>query len=334
MLPFWGSLISIFFLLVRRTLPDSGKVLLTSRKNILIRDPLNGSLVGELKGHRSHIKKVWVSPDGSRAISCSLDKTIRIWDLHSGTELAVLNEHTDGVLTMDISRDRNRLITGGWDEQIIEWDLEQNKKRRTYPGHKSCIEHLAYIHEDKHIISISYDYILKLWDSGTGACLHTITHPQQITAWSMLDSKDNLYLGYKDGSLSYWDLTEMKEQRPFEGHDDLVSCLMLAEPDQALFSGSRDGTLRQWDLSTGECTTEFKGHTDEIIYIRKFPGESRIITASWDHTLRVWEMYSGRCIGVLTTNLLVTGLSQVQDSGKFAYGTMQGEFNIIDPGQY
>jgi WD40 repeat protein len=115
-----------------------------------------------------------------------------------------------------------------------------------------------------------------------------------------------------------------------KGHTASVSCLELVEDENTLFSGSMDNTVRQWDLKTGDCIKVYQGHDGEILFIRKIPGQNLIITASRDYTLRVWELFSNTCIAVLSTNLLVSSLTPVQKTGRFAYSTLQGEFKIIE----
>jgi len=171
---------------------------------------------------------------------------------------------------------------------------------------------------------------MKVWDTETGGCIHTEPAHVQITSQSRINDSDHICIGHADGKIHYWNLLSLEVEQTMEEHKSLVSCLELSESEQLLFSGSKDGTVLQWDLSTGECTGEYTGHSNEIIHIRKLPGQDRIITSSWDHTLRVWEMYSGKCVGVLTTDLLVTGLDVDRHSGRIAYGTMQGEFKVIE----
>ncbi len=308
-----------------------GKYILNlSRKGIQLRDHQTGLIKTELKGHKAYIKQVWINPEGNMIISASLDRTIMIWNPGTSSPSSILKGHTEGILDISISKDQKRLVSTGWGGQIIEWNLDQNKERVRYHGHSECIEFVSYIHGDEYVLSIDSNSNLKIWNLVTDECMITLSFPELISSNIILDGLDNLHLGFMDGSVQYWDMLEHKMLLNFIGHTELVSCLELVEAEQIIYSGSLDCTIREWDINTGDCIGIFEGHTGEITFIRKIPGQNRIITASRDHTIRVWEVNTGKCVAVLTTNLLITSLSEVQNSGQFAYGTMQGEFKVID----
>jgi WD40 repeat protein len=89
------------------------------------------------------------SPDGSRIVTASSDKTARIWDVASGKEIAVLRGQSDSVLSADFSRllrvladfgfhrdsvlsaafspDGSRIVTGSWDGTVRIWDARLQK---------------------------------------------------------------------------------------------------------------------------------------------------------------------------------------------------------------
>jgi WD40 repeat protein len=60
------------------------------RAELRVWDPESGQCVRTLKGHRSSVNGVAITPDGRRAVSASQDNTLRVWDLESGKELALL----------------------------------------------------------------------------------------------------------------------------------------------------------------------------------------------------------------------------------------------------
>ncbi len=48
-----------------------------------------------LSGHGDHVISAAYSPDGTRIVTASYDKTARIWDARTGAQLAVLSGHGD-----------------------------------------------------------------------------------------------------------------------------------------------------------------------------------------------------------------------------------------------
>jgi WD40 repeat protein len=302
----------------------------SSRKSVQLRDLKTGKITAELKGHKSHIKQIITDDEGTKVISASLDKTIRIWDPATLECKGLLEGHTDGILDICLSGDGKKLASCGWDRQIIEWDLDKNQKIRICQGHESPVIYNAYFRDNKHLLSFSADNTFKIWDSDTGICISVLQVPVKITSSVLMDRKSRIYFGCTDGSIQYWNLQKPEIILQLNEHSGLISSLELVEEENILFSGSSDNTIRQWDLTTGNCIRTFTGHIGEVVFIRKVPGQDKIVTASRDHTIRVWGIYSGECLAVLCTNLQINSLTPIQVDGRFAYGTMQGEFKIVE----
>src|SRR6516225_4546028 len=64
-----------------------------------------------LGGHASPVTSAAFSPDGSRIVTASEDKTARIWDAVSGKEIAVLRGHLTPVRSAVFSLDGSRIVT-------------------------------------------------------------------------------------------------------------------------------------------------------------------------------------------------------------------------------
>jgi small GTP-binding protein len=64
-----------------------------------------------------------VTPDGSRAVTGSFDRTARVWDLASGRCLATLEGHAGEVLCVAVTPDGSRAVTGSSDRTARVWTL-------------------------------------------------------------------------------------------------------------------------------------------------------------------------------------------------------------------
>ena len=56
-----------------------------------------------VSGHEAAVNDVAVSNDGAKVVTCSGDKTVRVWDANSGTQLIVLATHAQEVLRLSRS---------------------------------------------------------------------------------------------------------------------------------------------------------------------------------------------------------------------------------------
>ena len=77
-----------------------------------------------LKGHKYSIYSVAFSPDGTKIISGSGDKTIKIWDANTGQCLKTLKEHKYSVNSVAFSPDGTKIISGSYDDTIKIWGEE------------------------------------------------------------------------------------------------------------------------------------------------------------------------------------------------------------------
>ena len=73
--------------------------------------PPRRGLLRTLKGHSKWVNAV-VTADGKRAISGSVDNTLKVWDLTIGKELFTLKGHSNSVNAVAVTADGKRAIRG------------------------------------------------------------------------------------------------------------------------------------------------------------------------------------------------------------------------------
>ena len=76
------------------------------------------------------------SPDGSRIVTASEDKTARIWDAATAKEIAVLRGHDDAVMSAAFSPDGSRIVTASADKTARIWDAATAKEIAVLRGHE------------------------------------------------------------------------------------------------------------------------------------------------------------------------------------------------------
>jgi WD domain, G-beta repeat len=75
-----------------------------------------------MRGHTAPIYAVAFSPDGSRVVSGSYDRVVKIWEATTGQEVLSLAGHTGAVYSAAFSPDGRHLATAGDDGTVRLWD--------------------------------------------------------------------------------------------------------------------------------------------------------------------------------------------------------------------
>ena len=75
-------------------------------------------------GHSDYVLSVAYSLDGTKIISGSDDKTIKIWDANTGECLKTLEGHSSNVQSVAYSPDGTKIISGSQDTTIKIWGEE------------------------------------------------------------------------------------------------------------------------------------------------------------------------------------------------------------------
>lgn len=84
--------------------------------------PPRGELVFALDGHTEGAWSASYSPDGSRIVTASDDKTACIWDAETGRLRTTLRGHSGPVTSAAFSPDGERVVTGSIDGSIRIWN--------------------------------------------------------------------------------------------------------------------------------------------------------------------------------------------------------------------
>ena len=81
-----------------------------------------------MKSHTQMISKLIIDYKSNYIISCSYDKTIKIWDLskmdNKSKNLSKLEGHKGRIYDMDLIIDKDELLSCGMDKNILLWDIK------------------------------------------------------------------------------------------------------------------------------------------------------------------------------------------------------------------
>jgi len=121
-----------------------------------------------LDDHDGFVYSAAFSPDGTRIVTASDDKTARIWDAASAKEIAVLR-HDDAVHSAAFSPDGSRIVTASNDETARIWDAATATETAVLRGHDDTVNSAAFSLDGSRIVTASGDRTARIWGIASGA---------------------------------------------------------------------------------------------------------------------------------------------------------------------
>jgi WD40 repeat protein len=254
-----------------------------------------------LAGHTDEVAACAFSADGSRIVSASRDKTLKLWDAQTGAELATLEGHTEAVLACAFSADDSRIVSASADDTLKLWDAQTGAELATLQGHTSTVWACAFSADGSRVVSGSGDKTLKLWEAQTGAELATLEgHTHWVTACAFSPDGSRIVSGSPDFTLKLWDAQTGTELTTLAGHDNSVTVCAFSADGSQVVSASWDSTLKLWDAKTGAELFTLAGHESLVNACTFSPDGTRIVSASDDNTLKLWDAKIGAELATLT----------------------------------
>ncbi|MGW5223102.1 caspase family protein [Nocardia sp. NPDC004085] len=266
-----------------------------------------------LTGHISSIEAVaCMLVDGRPvAVTGSMDRTVRVWDLSTGIERAVLTGHTGSVdaVACTLLDGHPVAVTGSTDRTVRVWDLSTGIERALLTGHTDSVEAVACTQIDGRPVAVtgSWDKTVRVWDLSTGIERSLLTgHTDLVRAVACIQigGRPVTVTGSADRTVRVWDLSTGTEHAVLTGHTGTVravTCTLIGRRLFAVTAGF-DRMVRVWDLTAGSACMVLTGHTDSVraVACTLLGGRPVAVTGSDDRTVRVWDLSTGTEHAVLT----------------------------------
>ena len=259
-----------------------------------------GAHVSTLQGHQNWVCSVAFSADGTRLVSGSADRTIKLWDVRTGACLQTLVGHRNWVMSVAFSADGMQIVSGSADRTIKLWDVRTGACLQTLAGHDHGVWSVAFSADGMQIVSGSADRTIKLWDVRTGEVL-SVLRGHEHGVWTVAFSPDgrSLASGSADQTVRIWDVATGDCQQILAGHNNWVWIVAFSPDGRSLASGSADQTVRIWDIQSQQCLRVLSGHSNWVWSVAFSPDGQYLTSGSEDRAMRLWNVGSGRCLKTL-----------------------------------
>jgi WD40 repeat protein len=256
----------------------------------------HGSVQGR---HTNSVNSVAFSTDGTRLVSGSDDKTVKLWDVSSGQLIRTLEGHSSRVRSVAYSPDGSRVLSGGTrDGELRLWDAATGQPIHVFKV-ADWTSSVAFSPDGTRLLSGGPNGA-RLWDAASGGLLHTFRgHELPVEVVAFLPNGKHLITG-GDPALKLWDAASGQLLRTFAGASRSVRSVAFSPDGTRLLSGGDDHTLKLWDAASGRLVRTFVGHANWLLSVAFSPDGTRLLSGSEDRTLNVWDAASGQVIDTLS----------------------------------
>lgn len=143
----------------------------------LLLNAFTGVEIANYTGHSANVVAVAFSPDGSRVVTGSVDKTARIWDRDTGFELLSLVGHSNTVTSVAYYSDGQDdwVLTGSSDFTIRLWDASTGLELQVFDGHTDRVTSVAFSPDGSQALSGSADGTARIWNLATGEQIRSVS---------------------------------------------------------------------------------------------------------------------------------------------------------------
>ena len=266
--------------------------------------------VARLRGHTGGVYSLSFSPDGATLVSCSRDRTVRLWDVATRTSITTM-EHTSVVNSVLFSPDGATLVLGA-DNGVWLHDMEMGNVVEL-PGHDGPFwsNSLALSPEGALLATASEgsgDYEIKLWDLMTVQPAGTLKGLEAVTAVAFSSDGALLAAGaLSNGSRSdptamIWNVETRIAVGPLKGgYGDGVTAVLFSPDGALLATGTRSGKVALWNVETRELIAVLEGHTSggRVEALSFSPDGALLASGGFDRTVILWDVAAQEAIAGL-----------------------------------
>ncbi|CAD6587857.1 MAG: Transcription initiation factor TFIID subunit 5 [Alectoria sarmentosa] len=193
------------------------------------------------------------STNSKHLLSCSADKSVRLWSLETWTCLVIYKGHDHPVWDVKWGPFGLYFLTGSLDRTCRLWRTDHIEDLRMFVGHDKDVDTVCFHPNSAYVFTGSSDRIVRMWAVANGYPVRMFTgHTGNITSLACSPSGKILASSDDAGTIILWDLGPGKLKKRMRGHGKGgIWSLSWSVESTVLASGGADGTVRIWDITVG-----------------------------------------------------------------------------------
>ena len=301
--------------------------------HIRVFDMTTGETIGEVKAHRSGIKKVAVCTETGDIVSAAYDQKIIIWDAHDFRKRVEL-ESRPALWERSINwSDSMTILAGTFDGTVLVWDATTGK----------CVEEIGHQHEIKgnacfneasvaangDLAAVSDDGYVRLgrlsdceagWTSKTEPSLGRVL----MNAVTLDEQSGLVVCGAHNHTLYFFDRTgdRLINERTIRLEEGPINSIRVAHQsgfENVAFAGCYSGAI-VCASSDGRIRRKFRVHENAVKALRLHPSKPMGTSCSADGVLATWDL-EGNLLHELLGHTAIIDDVDIDPTGRYIAST-------------
>ena len=176
-----------------------------------------GHVITKIEDHADWVMDVNWSPDGTRLVSSSRDKTSKVFDAKTGDPVITFSGHGEPVYSAAFLADGKSVVSGGGDKKLHIWNTADAKEIRAMAGYGGDIFRVLVVAGDR-IFSASADRSVREHNAADGQLIRTFSgHGDWVYTVSLNAVRNVIASGSYDGEIRVWNSQDGSVQSSFKG---------------------------------------------------------------------------------------------------------------------
>lgn len=299
-----------------RFFPDAGHLLLSASADskVKIWDVYHQrELLRTYSGHTKSVADVSFNHDGTRFITGSYDRQMKLWDTETGTCISRYGTGaTPHVLRFQpSSTSGTEFLAGMNDKKIVQFDtrtpsagnasanenVDLSKPVQEYDHHLGPVNTITFCDENRRFITTSDDKSLRAWEYGIPVPIKFVAEPYMFPMVRSAPHPSGKYAAFQssDNQIVVYASTERFRQnrkKAFRGHNNAGYAIDVAiSPDGGMvMSGDSGGYVCFWDWKTCKMWHKIKAAEGAVLAAQWHPREtSKVATGALDGLIKYWQ---------------------------------------------
>jgi WD40 repeat protein len=223
----------------------------SARGDLRLFDTKEWKLAASLGGHLDTVSNIAWSPDGTKLVSASFDKTVRLWDVKSEKVLHTFTGHSDFVYAVAFSPKGDWYATVSKDHSGRVIETATGKQLVTLSGMNDEVLTVAVRPGDAEVVTSGFESALQWWDPRTAEKTRRAGGPGVATHEIAIDPKGTLAAAAGgDGTVRLYKPDATSSLRSLAAGEP-VFAVAIDAGGKRVASGGADGIVKIWDAADG-----------------------------------------------------------------------------------